>query len=191
MKENQSKLEEIVSVVRNAFGRPDMDYEDIYAHLTSPEMLFLLEDAEKVLGMAAYNTALLSGIPSLIVEGIAINPSIQAKGIFREVTDLASKNKCIVCLRTQNPHMYRALQKYCSYLYPGEKKGLPLAINAIREDLADRLKCKINGEGVIRGYYGRLFYGEKPHHPEISQLLEERLEMSLENGDALLVIGVR
>ncbi len=191
LEENKSRLEETVSVVRNAFDRPNMDYGDIYNHLISPEMLFLLEDnKEKILGMAAYNKVLLSGIPSLIVEGIAIDPMIQRKGMFREVTNLVSVNSAVVCLRTQNPHMYRALQNYCSQVYPGETDP-PLAIRAIRDNLAGRLKCEVDENGVIRGYYGSLFYGKKPHHAEISPLFEKRFGMNIENGDAILVVGVR
>lgn len=189
--ENRNKLEQAVNAVRNAFGRPEMDYDDIYQHLVSSEILYLLENGEKVLGMAAYETALLSGIPSLIVEGIAIEPEIQARGIFREVTDLVSGNKSVVCLRTQNPHMYRALQKYCSYTYPSETNGLPTAVKAIRGDLAAKLGCDIDENGVIRGYYGGLFYGKKPYHPKTTQLLEGKLGLSLENGDGLLVVGIR
>jgi len=140
--------------------------------------------------MAAYNACSLAGISSLIVEGIAMDPSIQARGIFRKVTDLVSSEKEIVCLRTQNPNMYRALQNYCSQIYPGAN-GMPLIVKSVRNDLAARLGCSIDDKGIARGYYGGLFYGEKPYHPEASPFFENTLGMDLEKGDALLVVGLK
>lgn len=186
-----NKLEETVAVVRRAFSRPDMDFGDIYSHLVSPEILFLMENQDgNIVGMAAYNVCSLVGIPSLIVEGIAMDPLIQARGIFREVTDLVSSGKEIICLRTQNPNMYRALQNYCYQVYPGEN-GMPLIVKTVRDDLAARLGCSIDDKGIARGYYGGLFYGKKPYHPEASPFFENILGMDLEKGDALLVVGLK
>src|SRR3989338_646772 len=185
------KLEGAVEVVRIAFGRPDMDFGDIYDHLVSPEILFLMENQDgNIAGMAAYNACSLAGISSLIVEGIAMDPSIQARGIFRKVTDLVSSEKEIVCLRTQNPNMYRALQNYCSQIYPGAN-GMPLIVKSVRNDLAARLGCSIDDKGIARGYYGGLFYGKKPYHPEAGPFFENTLGMDLEKGDALLVVGLK
>ena len=186
-----TKLEETVDVVRRAFGRPEMSYEDIYDHLASPEILYLIESRDReLIGMAAYNTCLLSGIPSLVVEGVAIDSSAQSRGIFREVTDLVCSGKSVVCLRTQNPNMYRALQNYCYQVYPGAN-GMPLIVKSVRDDLSARLKCAVEDKGIVRGYYGGLFYGEKPYHPEASPFFENTLGMDLEKGDALLVVGLK
>ena len=166
-----------------------MDYQDIYLHVTSPETVFLAEEHNRVLAMASYNSVVLSGIPSLIVEGIAIEPETQGKGIFAKMTDVARDREYAVCLRTQNPRMYRALQKYCSLIYPNERE-IPSAITEIRTALAESMGCKINERGVVGGYYGGLFYGEEPIHPKVTSFFKEELELNLERGDALLCIGL-
>jgi|SRR3989338_9142137 len=187
--ENAQKLEEVVRVVRRAFGREQMDYRDIYSHITSPETVFLAEEENRVLAMASYNSVILSGIPSLIVEGIAIAPEAQGKGIFAKMTDEARNGECAVCLRTQNPRMYRALQKYCSFIYPNGKE-MPSAIIEIRTALADCINCQIDENGIVRDYYGGLFYGEEPIHEKITSFFKEGLGLRLERGDALLCIGL-
>ncbi len=190
----KSKLESLVKSVRSAFGRMDMDYNDIYLHVTKPEKVLLLErkrfEGPEVEAMAAYTSLELSGIPSLIVEGIAVAPEMQGKGVFKEMTEFASNKEPVICLRTQNPRMYRALEKYCSVVYPGDRKA-PGAIKEIRQELAKHLGCQITEEGIVRGYFGGLFYGEEPTHITKSSFFKEQLGMDLDKGDALLVIGIK
>lgn len=166
-----------------------MDYQDIYLHVTSPETVFLAEEQNKVLAMASYNSVVLSGIPSLIVEGIAVEPGTQGKGIFAKMTDVARDGEYAVCLRTQNPRMYRALQKYCSAIYPNGRE-MPPAMVEVRKALAECMSCQINEKGIIGRYYGGLFYGEEPTHPKVTSFFREELDLKLERGDALLCIGL-
>jgi len=188
---DKSKLEEAVLAVRNSFGREDMDFGDIYSHLTSPETLLLFQnESQRILGIASYNNDVLSGIPALIVEGIALDPQIQANGIFKKATDFVLGKNGIVCLRTQSSHMYRALAGYCTQVYPGQA-NMPKAIEAIHEDLANKLGCNADGNGVVKGFYGGLMYGKKPFHPETNYFLEQKLGMNIEKGDALLVVGIK
>lgn len=162
--------------------------QDIYNHITSPQKVFLLRNGE-ILAMASYNSVSLSGLPSLIVEGIAVAPEVQGKGIFRELTDKALKKEHLVCLRTQNPRMYRALEKYCSKVYPNGNE-LPRAIFEVFGDLASHMNCKTDAREVVKGYYGSLFYGKEPIHEKVSALFKQRLSMNLNEGDAVLVVGV-
>ena len=166
-----------------------MDYQDIYLHVTSPGTVFLAEEQNRVLAMASYNSVVLSGIPALIVEGIAIEPETQGKGIFSRITDVARDGEYAVCLRTQNPRMYRALQKYCSLMYPNGEE-MPSVISEIRTALAKCMSCEINENGVVKGYYGGLFYGEEPTHPKVTSFFRQELDLRLERGDALLCIGL-
>jgi hypothetical protein len=166
-----------------------MDYDDIHSHLISSEILFLLEDNNRnVVGMAAYTPCDLAGIKSLIVDGIAIDPSFQAKGVFAELTDLVSEDTEAVCLRTQNPHMYRALERYCSSVHPGESSSDKL--RTIHGNLVEKLECKVDENGIVKGYFGGLFYGKKPHHPKISNYFD-KLGMNLDEGDALIAAGLK
>ena len=166
-----------------------MDYQDIYLHVTFPETVFLAEEQNRVLAMASYNSVILSGIPSLIVEGIAIEPETQGKGIFSKMTDTVRNGEYAICLRTQNPRMYRALQKYCALIYP-DKKETPSAILEMRIALAECMDCKTNERGIVKGHYGCLFYGEEPTHPKVTSFFREELGLKLELGDALLCIGL-
>jgi hypothetical protein len=167
-----------------------MDYVDIYKHVTEPEKVFLLEQDGGIVAMGSYNSLLLSGIPSLIVEGITIDQLFQGKDIFRDMTNCARNCEQVIGLRTQSPRMYRALEKYCSEIYPGSR-DTPKAICAIRDALAEHMSCKIDEQGIVRKYYGGLFYGEEPTHPHHSAFFKERLGMDLYQGDGLLVIGVK
>jgi len=143
----------------------------------------------KVSAMASYNKQILSGLPSLIVEGIAVNPALQGKGFFRSVTDIARDGEAVICLRTQNPRMYRALENYCSYIYPCVEQT-PEAIRVIIDDLARHMNCQIDEKGIVRGCYGGLFYGEEPTHKNVSSFFDA-LGMKLNKGDALLVAGIK
>jgi len=124
-----------------------------------------------------------------MVDGIALAPEMQGKGAFGEITREAYPKGNVFCLRTQNPHMYRALEKYCLDIYPGTGE-IPPAIREMRKDLADQLECEITDNGVIKGYYGGLFYGKEPRHERISGLFDD-LGMDLHRGDSLLVIGAK
>jgi hypothetical protein len=191
--EDKRCLEGLVRSVRSAFGRPDMSYEDIYNHLVTPEYLYALSSGslsdDSVFGMASYNKTVLSGLPALVVEGIAIDPAMQKRGIFKEVTDLVVDTESLICLRTQNPNMYKALQNYCSSIYPS-LLDLPDAIRVLINELARYMKCEIDKNGVTKNYYGGLFYGEKPFNHSVTGLFNQ-LGVNIEEGDGLLVLGVR
>ena len=192
-----------MSVVRAGFGR-NLDFDDIYKHVTMPQEVYLLRNG-KISAMASYNRRVFIGKNCLIVEGIAMLPEVQGKGLFREMTCNAqtseTKNKTeIVCLRTQNPRMYRALEKYCRSVYPGQPvkmnnlDDLALAIanmvcsRKLIKEFASYLNCSADENCVVRGYYGGLFYGQEPHHPKIDSLFTE-LGVNLCKGDGLLVVG--
>ena len=185
-------LKEIVRTVRRAFGRPDMDYQDIYDHVVSPDrLLVLIENKSKgVLAMGGYSTRTFSGEPSLIVDGVAIAPEMQGKSLFRDITEALCLDESFVCLRTSNPRLYRALENCCSAVYPG-KKPMPKSVRKIRDEFASHTGCEITEEGIVRGYYGgSLFYGEEPFHKGSSPFFRE-LGVDIHKGDALLVVGVR
>jgi hypothetical protein len=186
---NPLKLQEVVNVVRSGFGKKT-DFRDIYEHVTSPERVYLLEKEKRIVAMASYNKKIFSGFPSLIVEGIAIKEAFQGKGIFKEITENAKNSETVICLRTQNPRMYRALEKFCFSIYPNNKKETPKAVKSIRDEFASYLGCGTNEEGVIKDYYGGLFYGEEPKHSKTSDLFK-RLDMDLQKGDAVLLVGIK
>lgn len=171
--------------MNSAFGR-NLEFDDIYNHVTSPESLYLLRQ-EKMVAMASYNKQKFADVDSLVVEGIAVAPEMQGKGIFKAITNHALNGEMVICLRTQNPRMYRAMEKYCSETYPGEK-DTPVVTKAITLDFAKYLRCAIDGNGVVKGYYGGLFYGQEPHHSKVDPLFQ-KLGVNLHNGDGLLVVG--
>ncbi len=169
------------------FGR-ELDFKDIYEHITVPEKLLVLRD-NKIKAMASYNTQSFCGFKSLIVEGIAIHPGFQGNGIFKDLTTVACSDHEVVCLRTQNPFMYRALEKFCRITFPSENR-YPKQFDKILQEFAEYLKCSPNENKVIKNHYGGLFYGKEPTHPKISKFFRETLCMNLNNGDAVLVGGL-
>ncbi|MDP2925502.1 MAG: hypothetical protein Q8N99_03965 [Nanoarchaeota archaeon] len=162
-----------------------------------PESVYLLRNGN-IKAMASYNRRYFAGFPSLIVEGICLDPSIQGKKVFEKITDLVIGKECFICLRTQNPRMYKALDNYCQAIFPRfncfsvSPKGLflPDFIRSILEEFASYLGCDINDKGVIKGYYRGLFYGEEPKHSTVSEFFKEGLKMDLFKGDAVLAIGL-
>jgi len=180
-------FEEVVNVVRAAFGR-DNGRQDTYNHIISPEKVYLLRVDGRVVAMASYSTRDFSGISGLVVDGITVSPKFQGKGVFRELTDLVVNGESVICLRTQNPQMCRALETYCSSLYLGGE--LPEAISAIRNDFAAYLGSEIDEKGIVKGHYGGLFYGERPTHLKTDKVFEG-MGLDVNNGDAVLAVGVR
>ena len=153
-----------------------------------PEKVFLLRNGE-IKAMASYNRRSFAGHSSLIVEGICLDPFIQGKGIFKEITDQAIGDEETICLRTQNPRMYRALANYCSITFPG-LKSMPKEFRKIQERFAAYLRSDIDDKGVVKAYYGGLFYDKEPEHCSISRFFKQDLEMDLNKGDAVLAIGL-
>ncbi len=186
----ENNLEKIVSMVRKSFGS-EMEVEDIYNHVTFPERIYLLEFDEEILAMASYSSRNFSGHSVLIGEGAAIIPEVQANGVFRKITNHNFINEKFIVGKTQNPHIYRAFQKFCREVYPNSFP-MPNLIKKISYEYAEYLGYKLDDLGIIRGCYGKCLYGNKmPMHKNITKFFEEDLKMNFEAGDALLLIGVR
>jgi hypothetical protein len=159
--------------------------------LIEPERLLLLQSDSKILAMASYNTGIFGGTDSLIVEGISMAPEIQGTGVFARMTkEVLKDSERYVCLRTQNPCMYQALVDMLGMNVHPCGVELPESFRQAREDFARHLGCKADKNGVVKGHYGGLFYGEEPRHAKVDPLFRE-IGMDLHNGDALLVIGTR
>ena len=185
--------------MRNGFGR-NLDFQDIYNHVTSPDEVYLLRNGD-IKAMASYNRRVFADTPSLVVEGIAMDSSVQGKGVFGEITQNVVNSESVICLRTQNPRMYRALQKFRDKIHPRQRRtsenpfylAFDFADNTFCKELigefANYLNCKIDDKGVIRGYYRGLFYGEEPTHCEVSKFFKDDLKMDLSKGDAVLAMG--
>lgn len=187
--DNKHVLNKVVDLVNRSFGR-NLEYGDIYAHVTSPDKVYLMTGSDSsIVAMGGYSKKILSGMPSVYVDGIVVDPSFQGREVFREITDRAMDGENLLCLRTQSPIMYRAMQKYCSVVYPNSG-DMPQGIKEVRNDLAKYLKSRLNSRGVIEGHYGGMFYGKEPTHPSVSNFFREGLNMDISKGDAVLVIGV-
>lgn len=183
---NHEDLAQVVKVVRAGFGR-NLDFQDIYNHLTNPEIVYLLRNDE-IKAMASYSRKRFAQADSLVVEGISVAPEMQGRGIFKILTDHARNGENLLCLRTQNPMMYRALEKYCYTLYPGQDEDSN-SLKAAILDFAKYLNCRIDGNGVVKACYGRLLSGHRFSHPRIDVLFR-KLSINPSEGDAVLVAGV-
>lgn len=173
--------------MNQGFGR-ELDFQDIYDHVTSPDEVYLLRNEQAIESMASYNRRVFSGKTALIVEGVVVSPRIQGKGVFGNITEKVKDSEDFICLRTQNPRMYRALEKICDKTYPNLiSQRFPS--ETLRSDLANHFDCEVGHNGVARGFYGSLFYGLEPIHPDYTDFFKKHLGMHLEDGDALLVVG--
>lgn len=184
------ELEKIVDLVRRSFDSK-ISYEDIYQHVTIPDDVYLLEDGDKILAMASYSHMHFGSLPVLVAEGAAVAPEVQKRGIFGKITKFAFRYEHFILGRTQNPHVYRAFQDFCFDVYPNSR-GTPKTIIDIREDYAlNHLSCKIDKLGVVRGVYGRSLYFHMPLHEKVTKLFEQELHMIPDNGDAVILVGMR
>jgi hypothetical protein len=180
---------DIVRVVRGAFGS-EMTEEDIFDHLKKPKT-YVIRDATGLFGMCAYTPMTVLGEKVLFVDGIAIDPTKQGRGIFKEVTDNIREHEEFIALKTQNPRMYRALEKFCDMTYPNNALVFPDKINSLMETLAKNLDLNIDEKKVARGAYGRSLYGYETAHSIVDSLFNDKLRMNKSAGDSVLCLGIK
>ena|SRR3989338_3519117 len=191
-------LNSVVDTVRQAFGS-EMTREDIIAHLKNPQKRYLAtDDSGRIAAMAGYSQHLILGSHLLFVDGVAIHPDFQGAGLFRELTNMALENEEFIGLRTQNPRMYRAIEKIsqggicpsasCQHLREGTEKELK-RLCAIKNALCAKVGFSVDFQGVIRGCYGRSLYGEVPQHNRTTPLFQEVLKVNYERGDSVVCVG--
>lgn len=187
---NRLVLEEVVGVVRRAFGR-EMDFEDVYNHVTHPQEVFLLRDnLGKLIAMRSHNRVIFSGLPSLVLEGAAIDPEYHGRGVYQILLSEIDKRGRIMFLRTQNPRVYAAFSRFCDTVYPNERET-PEAIAALLKAFSEYLRCKTDENFVVKGQYGHMLYGNEPSHKDLSDFFNKKLGMDLSNGDAVLLAGIK
>ncbi len=186
---NSREFLEVVSAVRSAFGTT-MTEQDIYDHVTQPKKVFLLRNTGGIFGMCSYTPKMIGGESILYIDGIAIDPRMQGQGIFRNATLSALEDEKFLGLKTQNPRMYRALQKFCDRIYPNESLCIPEDINKRMEELAKTLAVKTDEKKVIRGIYGRSLYPQAPVHHLASNFFDNILNVDYRAGDSVLCLGM-
>ncbi len=171
----------------------NLEEDDIYEHVTSPKEVYLCRvnrnEHKIIAAMASFNKRDFCEIPCLIVEGIAVHKEYQGRGIFSDMARNVIGDEQVICLRTQNPRMYRALEKLCKRVYPNYEET-PELIKSIRRDFAGYLGEDCDENGIVMKHYGGLFYGIEPRHERVSKLFEH-LGVKVLEGDGLLVIGER
>lgn len=180
---------EIHELVNASFGKI-LTEEDIFEHITTPDEVCLLRENGTLLAMRSHSRTILSGFPTTILEGAAIHPNVQGNGLYSLLLDQITFQTPVYGTRTQNPHTYVALEKYCSAIYPANNYT-PDAIVAIRNDLAKYFGSSITEKGVVKDHYGSLFYGEEPKHQRISKFFSDELDMDIYRGDAVLLLGIK
>ena len=182
-------FQEIVEMVRASFGSL-MTEKDIYNHLINPAKLFLAKNGGIVVVMYAYTPINLLGERVLYIDGVAVHPQFQARGIFSKATLEALDGQKIIGLRTQNPQMHRALEKFCHTICPSRKVDYSLQLIKFRDALADFLGMEIDSRGVSRGFYGKSLYPIIPFHQTSSALFETLLKVDYALGDSVVCVGL-
>ena len=177
----------VCEVVREAFGS-NIDEEDIYHHVVSPEKVYLLRGEEnQPVGMFSYTTKNIFGKELLYIEGIAISKKFQGRGVTQAVNSVVHSGENYIGMRTQNPHMYRVLEKFCDKTYPSINGEL----SELVFDLGKVLGMRLDDKGVARGYYGKSLYGKVNLHPRISHLFDNILKMNYNEGDSVVCVGIK
>lgn len=187
-KNNKDYFLEMVNVVRKAFGTP-MTEQDIFDHLTQPKKVYTLRENDKLIGMFSYTPKSLEGINLLFIDGIAIDPDCQGRGIFQEVTKVAYEGEKILGLKTQNPRMYRALEKFCDVTYPNASLDFPGDIETLMNGLARELGIIVDEKKVARGAYGRSLYPKQSFNGRCGNFFANVLNVEYSRGDSVLCLG--
>ena len=186
--ENKKYFDQTVKVVREAFGSL-MTEEDIYNHLTEPKKVYILKDNEEVFGMYSMTPKDIAGNKIFYVDGIAINPKKQGKGIFKNVTHKVREDENFVALRTQNPCMHRALEKLCGNIYPNIEGNMPEEIESLMKSLSNNLMMPVDNQMVARKFYGKSLYSSITKNKRSSYLFDKILGIDYNAGDSVLCIA--
>lgn len=144
-KERISKICHPIAV--KAFGTL-ITYQDVFKHVTEPEILLLVYDENKIVSFGSFAFLEKGGTKILHLHGICVLPEIQRKGCFNEIVCFArDKFKAnLITARTQNPCLYKALRKVSAtgIIYPNYGTATPEFIKTIAHFIVKQLNLDEN-----------------------------------------------
>lgn len=189
-RKNRADFLNTVKVVRNAFGS-EMKEDDIYNHLVEPEQVYLVRKERSIVGMCSYTSIKLDSESILFIDGIAINPCTQGKGLFKKITDKVINGHKYIGLKTQSPRMHQALSSYVDEIFPNFSMQKNSKLDKIISELGQKLNLNIDNDSVIRGNYGQSLYQQEQKHNSSSKLFNQILNIDYQGGDSVLCVGLR
>ncbi|MBI4143622.1 hypothetical protein HY486_00030 [Candidatus Woesearchaeota archaeon] len=176
-------VHKIVELASNGFGF-QMGYDDVLGHLTAPQKVLLGYVSSAPVIMYAHSHLNLKGRQVMYVDGVVVRKDFQTKGMFPAMTRMIAENAEYIGLRTQNPAMQRALEKYCKTTHPGHNDS-DEEIKQVQQNLAKHLGMNIDENGLQKGFYPiRLSYNKI-----LQNHVFTKIGVMQENCDAVLVVG--
>ncbi len=191
-----SLLPSLLHVARTGFGC-QVPEDDVMNHVfVKPHILYIIKDKDEIISFASFRE-LGEQKQILYLDGIVVLPEYQKRGIFKEVNEgqIRSGKYAFMAGRTQNPAVYRAIQKLESVgnVYPNESCEIPSHIKEIGVDIAERdlgMKFFEPRTFVERKTYGDGgMYGFIPSSPVMSNFFDDTLKINYKEGDSVLIVA--
>ena len=191
---NSEAEEQLVEVAQNAFSKDGVPTDqDARDHLRVPTLVTAKDEDGDYVAFSG-----LSRMDDTVYEvGLAVDDSLQGKCVgstllSKGVMEEAEGDE-IFGYRTQNPNMY-ACADNCFKVYPqpDDHEEMLEEVQALGEAIDDEKEMEgpVMQEAYADIYDGGM-YSEIPENEDFQEFMygEEGLNMSFENGDALVVAG--
>jgi hypothetical protein len=193
-------------MMRDSFSNDRItDRQVAQAAIDVPYGAFIYRSGE-LAGQTSAGMLALDDLPApvLYLAGTSLAPHMQGKGYYQAllVTRFAigaAAGAAHFTTRTQSPIVCRTLKAYRPYPFTPHTEHYQAAARRIARELLDTHDARFTpdlGEfsfdektGVVRGAYGESLYSDLPWSgdPDIDDYV--RAHVSIERGDALIVVG--
>ncbi|RLG17050.1 hypothetical protein DRN62_02320 [Nanoarchaeota archaeon] len=176
-------------VAEDGFGKK-VPMEEVKHNTLETNGIFVVYDDNEPMGFTSYELRDIDGIRVGFLRGTVIRRAFQGRGLFKHLCQrlirvFEEEGIRFVATRTQNPRVYRALQRLLPELYPTTRGEVPESVF----ELAKKIRKDVTRELIIPGLYGRQLTGEKVLAKEesVNALFSK---LNTEEGDAYLLIGL-
>lgn len=184
----QALLERLLPTTRSAFGTPITE-DDVCNHLFDADRTYLLEHDGALVGFSSYKHLHTEHGAVLYLSGIAIDRSAHGKGLFRCVNEhaLASYDPDYLVMRTQNPVIYRGVERLVDMICPARCPSPERVLDIARRFAGKEMEPDTH---VVRGLYGTSLYDVIPADLPTRDFFDECLRMDYARGDSVVIVGV-
>ncbi|MFH1174392.1 MAG: hypothetical protein V1725_04620 [archaeon] len=183
-------IPELYAVAVDAFGK-SLPYEAIDERTRTAEYLLLLKRQGRIIGYAVNDLLEIAGQRVNYYATALLRREIQQHGLYELLNEHRADAlpASIVMTRTQNPVVYRSMQRLCvsrGYELHPNGKAVPEAMRAIA-----RAYCGADEQLIARGvYFGRSLMDDTPL-PKTEEERKVWSNIAVEKGDAVVIVGVR
>ena len=187
--ERDDLLNRLLPTTRSGFGTP-MERDDVEKHLIHVDRTYLLFAEDRLVGFSSYDFHETSDGSVLYLSGIALDRSAHGRGLFAAVNARAldEYDPQYFVMRTQNPVIYRGVEKLVDTIYPGSGVSPAPVLRIARHFAGAPME---DATHVVRGLYGTCLYDDVPLLQPTRRFFDECLRMDYARGDSVVIVGER